>query len=94
MARRSAKVSEEEIVAINEAAFFYPSDLENTKTTIQMNLLQSKYMPYIGLPRGQRTRAINHITPRFSITLTWQTERYDILACTFKFVHFQDQSIQ
>lgn len=59
-----------------------------------MNLLQSKYMPYIGLPRGQRTRAINHITPRFSITLTWQTQRYDILACTFKFVHFQGQSIQ
>ena len=26
--------SEEEIVAINEAAFFYPSDLLNTKTTI------------------------------------------------------------
>ena len=34
MARRIAKVSEEEIVAINEAAFFYPSDLVNTKTTI------------------------------------------------------------
>ena len=32
MARRFAKVSEEEIVAINEAAFFYPSDLVNTKT--------------------------------------------------------------
>jgi len=27
------KVSEEEIVAINETAFFYPSDLVNTKTT-------------------------------------------------------------
>ena len=34
MARRFAKVSEEEIVAINETAFFYPSDLVNTKTTI------------------------------------------------------------
>ena len=32
MASRFAKVSEEEIVAINEAAFFYPSDLVNTKT--------------------------------------------------------------
>ena len=31
MAHRFAKVSEEEIVAINEAAFFYPSDLVNTK---------------------------------------------------------------
>ena len=36
MARRFAKVSEEEIVAINEAAFFYPSDLVNTKTTISL----------------------------------------------------------
>ena len=33
MARLFAKVSEEEIVAINEAAFFYPSDLINIKTT-------------------------------------------------------------
>ena len=33
MAHRFAKVSEEEeIVAINEVAFFYPSDLVNTKT--------------------------------------------------------------
>ena len=30
MARRFAKVLEEEIVGINEAAFFYPSDLVNT----------------------------------------------------------------
>ena len=37
MARRFAKVSEEEIVAINEAAFFYPSDLVNTKTTIPLS---------------------------------------------------------
>ena len=34
LARRFAKVSEEEIVTINEAAFFYPPDLVNTKTTI------------------------------------------------------------
>ena len=32
MARRFAKVSEEEI----EEAFFYPSDLVNTKTTIPL----------------------------------------------------------
>ena len=32
--RRFAKVSEEEIVAINETSFFYPSDLVNTHTTI------------------------------------------------------------
>ena len=38
MARRFAKVSEEEIVAINEGAFFYPSDLVNTKTTIRLRI--------------------------------------------------------
>ena len=34
MALCFTKVSEEEIVAINEAAFFYLSDLVNTETTI------------------------------------------------------------
>ena len=34
MACRFTKVSEEEIVAIIEVAFFYPSDLVNTKTII------------------------------------------------------------
>ena len=38
MARRFAKISEEEIVAINEAAFFYASDLVNTKTTIPLRV--------------------------------------------------------
>ena len=37
MARCFAKVSEE-IVAINEAAFFNPSDLVNTKTTIPLRV--------------------------------------------------------
>ena len=34
MAHRFTKVSEEEIVAIYEAPFFYSFDLVNTKTTI------------------------------------------------------------
>ena len=34
MARRFAKDIEEEIVVSNEEAFFYPSELVNTKTTI------------------------------------------------------------
>ena len=38
MAHHFAKVSEEEIVAINEAAYFYPSDLVNTKTTIPLRV--------------------------------------------------------
>ena len=38
MARRFEKVLEEEIVAIDETAFFYPSDLVNTKTTIPLRV--------------------------------------------------------
>ena len=38
MARRVAIVSEEEIVAIDETAFLYPSDLVNTKTTIPLRV--------------------------------------------------------
>ena len=42
MARRFAKVSEEEIVAIDETAFSYPSDLVNTKTTTVSHLWSVK----------------------------------------------------
>ena len=46
MARRFAKVSEVEVVAINEAPFFYPSDLVNTKTTIPSGSVKSGgYIP-------------------------------------------------
>jgi len=38
MTRRFAQVSEEEIVAINKTAFFYLSDLVNTKTTIPLRV--------------------------------------------------------
>ena len=38
MTPRFAIVSEEEIVAINETACFYPSDLVNTKTTIPLKV--------------------------------------------------------
>ena len=41
MARRFAKVSEEEI----EEAFFYPSDLVNTKTTIPLRVKSGGYIP-------------------------------------------------
>ena len=44
MAHRFPKVSEEEIVAINEAAFFYPSDLVNTKTTIPLRVGEELWM--------------------------------------------------
>ena len=44
MARRFMKVSEGEIVAINEAAFFYSSDLVNTKTTIPLRIGEEWWM--------------------------------------------------
>ena len=44
MARRFAKVSEKEIVAINETAFFYPSDLVNTKTTIPLRVGEERWI--------------------------------------------------
>ena len=48
MARRFAKVSEEEIVTINEAAFFYPSDLVNNKTTENLvSYEESGYVEYV-----------------------------------------------
>ena len=46
MARHFAKVSEEEIVAINEATIFSPSDLVNTKTTVPPGSVKSGgYIP-------------------------------------------------
>ena len=45
MARRFAKVSEEEI----EEAFFYPSDLVNTKTTIASRYISTTiHLPFGG----------------------------------------------
>ena len=44
MADCFAKVSEDKIVAINEAAFFYPSDLVNTKTTIPLRVGEERWI--------------------------------------------------
>ena len=49
MARRFAKVSEQEIVAINETAFFfYPSDSVSTKTTTPLRVGEERWI-YIGI---------------------------------------------
>ena len=37
-------VSEEEVVAIMEAAFFYPSDLVNTKTAIPVRVSEERWI--------------------------------------------------
>ena len=44
MACRFAKVSEEEIVAINEVAFFYPSNLANTNTTVPLSVGEEQWI--------------------------------------------------
>ena len=60
MARRFAKVSEEEIVAVNEAAFFYPSDLVNTKTTIFLTVKSEKREIYCSAKIRNRSVRISH----------------------------------
>ena len=44
MARSFTKVSEEEIAAINEITFSYPSDLVNTKTTIPLRVGEERWI--------------------------------------------------
>ena len=44
MARRFARVSEEEIVAIKEEAFPYSSDLVNTKTAIPLRIGEERWI--------------------------------------------------
>ena len=61
MARRFAKISEEEIVAINEATFFYPSDLVNTKTIIPSGSVKSG--GYIPQSFASRYNYILHYSP-------------------------------
>ena len=56
MARCLAKVSEEQIVAINEVPFIYPSDLVNTKTTIPLRVGEERW---IWIPRRFVSRYIS-----------------------------------
>ena len=56
MARCLAKVSEEQIVAINEVPFIYPSDLVNTKTTIPLRVGEERW---IWIPRCFASRYIS-----------------------------------
>ena len=54
-------VSEEEIVAIMEAAFFYPSDLVNTKTTIPVRVSEERWIYTLTL---RVSVYIYHYSPR------------------------------
>ena len=44
MARHFGKISEEEIVAINEAAIFYASDLVNIKATMPLRVGEERWI--------------------------------------------------
>ena len=57
MARRFLKVSEEEIVVLNETAFFNPCDLVNTKTTIPLRVGEERWI-YIGHHYSPQLRGI------------------------------------
>ena len=61
MARRLAKVSEEEI----EKAFFYPSDLVNTKTSIPLRVGEERWLI---IYRDAKRRAI-YYPPLFTSPL-------------------------
>ena len=56
MSRPFTKVLEREIVAINEAAFFYACDLVNTKTTSPLRVGEERY---IYLPRRFASRYLS-----------------------------------
>ena len=56
MARRFAKASEEEI----EAAFFYPSDLVNTKTTMPLRVGKERWIYTLTL---RVSVCIDHYSP-------------------------------
>ena len=56
MACHLANVSKEEILAISETAFFYPSDLVNTKTTIPFRVGEEQW---INIPRRFASRYIS-----------------------------------
>ena len=58
MARRFAKVSEEEI----EEAFFYPSDLVNTKTTTPLRVSEERWI-YTSLSTLRVSVYIHHYSP-------------------------------
>ena len=71
MARRFAKVSEEEI----KTAFFYPSDLVNTKTTIPLRVGEERWI-------YTSTLYISVYIHHYSPTLR------GIVVCYFKFIGF------
>ena len=69
MARRFAKVSEEEI----EEQFFYPSDLVNTKTTIPLRVGEERCI-------YTSTLCVHHYSPPLRGIVVYYTDMADMLA--------------
>ena len=85
MARRFAKVWEEEFVAINETPFFYPSNLVNTKTTLPLSVGEERWM-YTSTLRV--SVYIHHYSP----SLRWIVVYYLLVLFHFKLVKFNEES--
>ena len=81
-----AKVSEEEIVAINETAFFYPSDLVNTNTTIPLSVGEEWwiYPPLFTTPYIQYTLSESQKILQLALWLTRSltiSGTYELMDC-------------
>ena len=84
MTRRFAKVSEEEI----KTAFFYSSDLVNTKTTIPLRVGEERWI-YTSTPRV--SVYIHHYSPPLrGIVVYYLVLWYFILLLTEKFLLSED----
>ena len=86
MAHRFSKVSEEEIVAINGAAFSYPSDLVNTKTTIPLRVGEERWI-YTSTLRV--SVHVHHYSPPLRGIVVYYSFLYYLLTrdCSAKFCH-------
>ena len=82
MARRLAKVSEEEIAAINEAAFCYPSDLVNTKTTTPLRVVEERWL-YTSTLRV--SVYIHHYSPPFRGIVVYYSNSFTLHCIVLSF---------
>ena len=84
MARRFAKVSEEEI----EEAFFYPSDLVNIKTTIPLRVILVQYCrtdttrEWLDTTRTTRTTRTGRETMVYGLYRSWINDDMHIISNT------------
>ena len=74
MARRFAKLSEEEI----EEAFFYPSDLVNTKTTIPLRVGEERWI-YTSTLRV--SVHIHHYSPPLRAIFVYYSDDFAFYLC-------------